>query len=157
MTIFDRAYYEGIWPDVGVHRHDYCESLADLLIRHYGKVRFLDIGTGCGYLVRCLWRRGAYARGLEISEYALANTCSNLVRPGTVLSMPFPDKWFDVVHSQGLWEYVAEGDVQRAWAECKRVGRIQHHNYDDEENLRDRPQDQPVTVQPRVWWEAQLV
>lgn len=154
---FDQAYYEGIWPECGVHRHDYCAALAEDLIRRYGKCRILDIGTGCGYLVKCLRELGAWAFGLEVSEYALTNRCTPLVRRGDVLAMPFLDKSFDVVHSQGLWEYIPEEDVQLAWGECKRVGRIQHHNYDAAENLQGRPQDQPVTVMPREWWESQFV
>ena len=59
MSKFDKAYYEGIWGTV--HRHDYCESSANQLVQKHGKVRILDIGTGCGYLVKCLRNLGVDA------------------------------------------------------------------------------------------------
>lgn len=152
-AIFDESYYRGIWPDVGVHRHDYCDGLARQLIQRFGKVRFLDIGTGCGYLCYCLWKRGAMARGVEISEWALAHAHGDFVKRGDVRALPFPDKSFDVVHSNGLLEYIPEEDVDAAIRECLRVGGIQFHNYDDEDNLRDRPKDRPVCVKARSWWE----
>jgi len=156
-TNFDQSYYAGIWPECGVHRHDYCEGLARELVQRYGKGRFLDIGTGCGYLVACLCDLKVEAWGIDISDYAIMNRCSPQVRRGDVRDIRFPNGFFNVVHSNGLWEYVPEEDVALAWAEYKRVGRVQHHNYDAAENLEGRPQDQPVTVKSRVWWELQLV
>ena len=56
MVSFDRAYFDGIWGTV--HRHDYTESLADWLIQTYGRGSILDVGTGCGHLVKMLRERG---------------------------------------------------------------------------------------------------
>ena len=155
MPQFDRDYYEGIWPEQGIHRHDYCTNLAERFIEQYGRCRILDIGTGCGKLVAELRDRGCDAWGLEISEYALANSCSPaFVRSGSVTDIPFASDRFDVVHSQGLWEYIAEGDIQAAWAECQRVGKIQEHNIDyagaglGEEGF--------ITSEPKEWWDARL-
>jgi ubiquinone/menaquinone biosynthesis C-methylase UbiE len=127
--MFDEKYYKEIWADQGVHRHDYCESLANRLIAKYGKVRFLDIGTGCGELVRVLREKGCIAYGIDISEYAVANSHGNVLL-GDVRDIPFKDNSFDVVFSQGLWEYVKEEEIDKAWAECNRVGKIQEHNID---------------------------
>lgn len=153
MTEFNKEYYESIWGTV--HRHDYCESLADALISKYGKCNILDIGTGCGFLVKTLREKGCDAWGLEISDYALENSCAKgYVLKGSVIDIPFKDGSFDVVYSQGLWEYVPEEDIQVAWVECNRVGRIQEHNIDcansglGEEGF--------ITSQSKEWWEDKL-
>lgn len=148
---FNEDYYKNIWGTV--HRHDYCDTLASQLFDKYGACRILDIGTGCGYLVKRLRELGCEAFGLDISEYAVSESHGNVLL-GSVVDMPFKDKCFDVVHSQGLWEYVAESDIERAYAECLRVGRIQVHNYDTigsgigEENF--------ATLKSREWWEQKL-
>ncbi len=154
-NLFSAAYYSAIWPEQGVHRHDYCESLANNLIQKYGKVRYLDIGCSCGFLVKNLREKGCDAWGLEISDYALENSCAKgYVLKGSVVNIPFKDDSFDVVHSQGLWEYVKEEDIPKAWLECNRVGKEQNHNIDflgsklGEEDF--------VTAKPREWWEQKL-
>lgn len=160
---FDRAYYDAIWPGQGVHRHDYCESLAASLAAQYA-VRFasykhrsiLDIGTGCGYLVNLLRARGFVAYGAEKSIYALENCCApGFVIYGEVIGLPFRDGMFELVHSQGMWEYVPEWEVPYGIIECKRVGRIQHHTIDTSE-CSILPEHQMVTVRPQAWWDEQF-
>lgn len=148
--MFDRNYYEAIWGTV--HRHAYCEGLATRLINQYGRGRILDIGTGCGYLVKCLRDLGADAWGLEISDYAIENS-HGFVLKGDVRDIPFKDKYFDVVHSQGLWGYFPEEDVAKAWSECLRVGRLQEHNYDSDDS---DPTHQYLLIKSRQWWEERL-
>jgi hypothetical protein len=150
--IFDEKYYKDIWGKV--HRHDYCNSLADSLIQKYGKVRFLDLGAGCGMLVKCLLDKGAFAYGLDISQYAIENSHGNLVF-GSVLDIPFKDNSFDVVFSQGLWEYIAEADISKAWQECSRVGKIQDHNIDTTQDISPWSKDF-VTYKSREWWDKKL-
>ncbi len=149
--MFDEKYYNDIWGTV--HRHDYCENLANSLITKYGKVRFLDIGTGCGELVRLLNEKGASALGLEISEYAVANSHGNIVL-GMITDIPFKDNSFDVVYSQGLWEYVAEAEIQKAWNECNRVGKIQEHNIDYVGS--GLAEAGFITAKPKEWWNEKL-
>lgn len=150
---FDIEYYRGIWA--GVHRHDYCEDLANLLVRKYGQCRLLDVGTGCGYLVKKLREKGCDAMGVDLSKFAVANSHGNVLE-ASVLDLPFQDKRFDVVYSQGLWENILESDVDQAWSECLRVGWKQEHNYDAEEQVH-LPEFKEVTIKPRIWWEAKLV
>ena len=156
MEKFDKKYYDDIWGEIGsVHRHDYCDSLANQLILKYGKVRFLDIGTGCGYLVKVLREKGCDAWGLEISDYALENSCAkDFIRKGDIRNIPFGSNSFDVVHSSGVWGYFPENDIQKAWAECKRVGKKQEHNIDYEEGILE--EHQYLVKKPKEWWDNQF-
>lgn len=145
--MFDQSYYDSIWGSI--HRHDYCETLADQLIAKYNPKSVLDIGTGCGELVRVLRGRGIDAWGLEVSEYAVANS-HGFVRQGDVRDIPF-GKQFDLVHSQGLWEYIPNEDVQQAITECRRVGKAQEHNYDTV-GCDDPPEHQKLPLHTTDWW-----
>jgi ubiquinone/menaquinone biosynthesis C-methylase UbiE len=149
---FDKQYFDDIWGNV--HRHDYCETLATELIAKYNPKSFLDIGTGCGELVRVLREKGVEAYGLEISEYAVANSHGNVVL-GSVTGIPFKDKSFDVVYSQGLWEYVTEQDIDRAYKECLRVGKRQEHNIDTLTDTADWSADF-ATHKSAEWWDEKL-
>ncbi len=149
---FGKKYYDDIWGTV--HRHDYCEFLAQQLINQYHPKSVLDIGTGCGYLVKVLRDRGIEAWGLEVSDYAIANSCDpEYVRKGDVRDIPFANRQFDLVHSQGLWGYFPEEDVAKAWQECLRVGHRQHHNYDYDDN---DPTHKYVLIKSKEWWESRL-
>lgn len=149
-TQFDKDYYDRIWGNI--HRHDYCEGLVDRIIQKYHPKSLLDIGAGCGWLVKVLRDKGVDAWGLEISEYAVANS-HGFIRQGDIRDIPF-GRQFDIVHSQGVWEYIPEEDIQRAWSECKRVGKAQEHTIDykgsgiDEENF--------ATAQTEQWWKNQF-
>ncbi len=145
--MFDEHYYARIWGSC--HRHDYCETLADQLIAKHGVGRYLDIGTGCGYLVKLLRDKGCDAWGLEVSEYAVANSHGN-VRQGDVRDIPFASG-FDVVHSQGLWEYIPDEDVSKAITECRRVGKAQEHNYDTI-GCDNPPEHHKLPLHTTDWW-----
>ncbi len=150
--VFDKKYYDDIWGTV--HRHDYCETIANQLIAKYNPKSVLDIGTGCGYLVKVLRDKGVKAYGLEISKYAVENSHGNVVQ-GSVVDIPFKDNSFDVVCSQGLWEYVKEEDIAQAWLECNRVGIVQLHNIDTTQDQAEWSKDF-ATHKPWSWWQEQL-
>lgn len=153
MTTFDATYYDGVWGTV--HRHDYCPRLAEALVHRHGLCRILDVGTGCGELVRQLRALGCDAWGVDVSEYAIANSCDREhVRLGSVLDLPFGAGLFDVVHSQGMFEYVAEPDVPAAIRECRRVGKLQDHAVDTEADFGHR--DGFATIKSADWWEQQI-
>jgi 2-polyprenyl-3-methyl-5-hydroxy-6-metoxy-1,4-benzoquinol methylase len=150
---FDKQYYDNIWGTV--HRHDYCESLANRLIEKYGKCKILDIGTGCGMLVNLLRDKGCDAHGLEMSDHAIGNSCAgHWVRKGSITNMPFGSDSFDVIHSQGVWEYIAKEDIQQAWNECKRVGKFQEHTIDYKGSVIG--EEDFVTSETEQWWKNQF-
>lgn len=144
---FDKQYYDNIWGSV--HRHDYCESLADELIAKYNPDILLDIGTGCGYLVKILREKGVQAYGIDISPYAVKSSHGNVLL-ADVRNIPFKDNLFDVVHSNGLWGYFEE--IPKALAECKRVGKIQHHNID---YAPQPPEHKYLFTETQQWWQEQ--
>lgn len=149
--VFDKAYYDGIWGTV--HRHDYADEWVPRLLP-YGK-RILDVGCGCGWIVKVLLDRGCDAWGVEISDYAIENNCA----PGRVLKanatdLPFKDDRFDLVFSNGLWPYLTEAEVDKAAAECWRVGKTQLHNYEYSDGCVPPPN--CITWKPLKWWEEKL-
>lgn len=147
---FSKQYFDDIWGSV--HRHDYCDSLATQLIQKYGKVSFLDLGTGCGFLVKTLRERGCDAYGLEVSDYAIENSCAKgYVMKGDGLNLPFADKRFDVVMSQGMWEYVKEEDIPHLRDEVFRVGKRHEYNIDTTVDTGPWTKDF-ATHKPIEWW-----
>ena len=154
MVQFDQKYYDDIWGHMGgVHRHDYAESWISQ-IQTLGIKSVLDVGTGCGYFVKRLREVGLDAWGTEISQYALDNCCApGYVVWGDVRDLPFKDKRFDLVFSQGLWTYIPEEDVDKAAAECHRVGNKQLHNIDHDKCFRF---DHFITWKPIEWWNEKL-
>ena len=114
----------------------------------------LDIGTGCGYLVKCLRDRGIEAYGIEISDYAIENSCAKgYVVKCSVEDIPFKDNMFGLVHSIGLWEYV--DNVELAVKEVYRVGKEQKHIIDTLE-CSIYPEFQIENPKPRKWWDEIL-
>lgn len=125
---FPKEFYDFIYGSV--HHHG-MESRADYLINRFGQVKILDVGTGCGHLVKLLRERGAKAYGIEVSDYALSQSCaSEWVQKGDIRNIPFPDNYFDVVTSQAIHGYYSEADIEKAVSECRRVGKQQFHSID---------------------------
>lgn len=150
---FDQKYYYDIWGTI--HRHDYCETRANELIAKYGTCRILDIGTGCGHLVKVLREKGCDAWGIDISQYALQNSCCpGYVLHGSVTHIPFQDNYFDVVHSNGLWEYIPRTEVRQGAYEIHRVGRHQEHNIDYRTGI--TPSMKAITYENHDWWMSML-
>ena len=154
MTIFNKKYYDDIWPE-GVHRHDYVDNWISRFKTEFKDCKsILDIGTGCGFMVKRLREEGYDAWGLEISDYAIENTCAKgYVIKGDVRDIPFKDNRFDLVFSQGLWTYIPEDEVDAAAKEVHRVGRKQLHNIDHDKCL-FLPHF--ITWKPIEWWNEKL-
>ena len=126
----DRKYgyggfrYDGRWLPV-----------AQAMIKHYGlpgDARILDVGCAKGFLVHDFMKLlpGADAIGLDISEYAIANAMPEVkdrVSVGNAVSLPYPDKSFDLVVSINTLHNLRIYDLEKALKEIERVGK--KHKY----------------------------
>lgn len=150
---FSKEFYDFIYGTI--HHHSYADNRANELIRMYGKVRFLEIGAGCGILVKTLREKGADAWGIEISDYALSESCaSEYLVKGDARTIPFQDNSFDVVHSWAVFGYCNEQDTEKEIEECLRVGKKQYHTI-------DLQQKEPysygyIFMRSREWWDERI-
>jgi protein-L-isoaspartate(D-aspartate) O-methyltransferase len=120
----DRRYgyggfkYDGRWA-----------QFARDLSKHYGLtpgMRVLDVGCAKGFLVYEFKKLGMEAAGIDISEYAVANAMDEVkpfVQVGSAVSLPFPDKSFDLVVSINTVHNLLIGDLFTALQEIERVSR----------------------------------
>jgi len=112
-------YIEGRWEKVA-------KSIAD----HYGLKagsKVLDVGCGKGFQLFEFTRvcPGIEVYGLDISEYALANAKEEVrdrLTMGDATSIPWPDKYFDLVLSITTLHNLHNYDLEKALREVERVG-----------------------------------
>ncbi len=88
----------------------------------------LDIGCGKGFLLHemSLLVPGLEVFGLDVSDYAIANAKEEIkdrVQIGNAISLPFPDKHFDLVFSLTTLHNLHNYDLDRALREMERVGK----------------------------------
>jgi protein-L-isoaspartate(D-aspartate) O-methyltransferase len=122
----DRKYgyggfkYDGRWLPV-----------AQAMVKRYGlpdDARILDIGCAKGFLVHDFMKvlSGADVVGLDISEYAIAHAMPEVkgrVSVGDAVSLPYPDKSFDLVVSINTLHNLRIYDLDKALREIERVGK----------------------------------
>lgn len=112
--------YDGRW-----------RAVAELLVKHYGLKpgsKVLDVGCGKAFLLYDLTQAmpGLEVRGLDISEYGIANAKEEMrpfLQVGHANSLPFPDKSFDLVISLNTLHNLQCFDLDRALREMERVGK----------------------------------
>jgi ubiquinone/menaquinone biosynthesis C-methylase UbiE len=161
--MFDKHFYDFIYGTI--HHHDYADNRANELIRMYGKGRYLEVGAGCGILTQALRDKGCDAWGIELSEYAVSESCAGeFLLLGDVRSIAFPDNSFDVVHSWAVFGYNNEADTEEAIKEVQRVGSRQYHTIDyqialvphmNKDGIAQYPYDY-VFMKPRPWWDERM-
>lgn len=122
----DRKYgyggmkYDGRWVKV-----------AKLMADHYGIKpgdRILDVGCGKAFLLNDFMQvvPGVEVSGLDISKYAIENAKEEVkpfLKVGNALSLPYPDKYFDLVISINTLHNLYLQDLIPALKEIERVGR----------------------------------
>jgi len=143
---FGRDYFDGDRKyGYGGYRYDgRWVAVAEAMVKHYGLkpgAQILDVGCGKGFLVHDFLQAvpGVEAFGLDISEYAVANAMPEVkgrLRVGNAVSLPFPDKSFDLVVAINTLHNLRVYDLERALKEIERVGRekkyIVNDSYRDE-------------------------
>lgn len=87
--------------------------------------QILDVGSGTGYLVNELEKKGYQAIGVEpavgMREQALKKYPLLQIREGTVGELPFPGNSFDAVLAVEVFRYLSHEDIVNGYRECLRV------------------------------------
>lgn len=112
--------YDGRWVPV-----------AEAMAKHYKLqpgARILDIGCGKGFLVHDFMKvlPGSEAFGIDISEYAITHAMPEVkdhLRVGNAVSLPHPDKSFDLVVAINTLHNLRLPELERALLEIERVGK----------------------------------
>jgi protein-L-isoaspartate(D-aspartate) O-methyltransferase len=94
--------------------------------------RILDVGCGKGFLLHEFTRAvpGAQIAGLDVSRYALEQAMDEVkpfLQEGSAVSLPYPDKSFDLVVSINTLHNLRLPELERALKEIERVSR--GHSY----------------------------
>ena len=113
-------YIEGRW-----------EKIARALVQHYGLKsgdRILDVGCGKGFLLYDLTKvvPGIEVQGIDVSQYAIEHAKEEIkgrLQIGSAVSLPYPDKSFDLVISINTLHTLHSYDLDKALREIERVGR----------------------------------
>jgi SAM-dependent methyltransferase len=128
---FDFDYWDGS-RDTGYGGHRYDGrwlGFAKRIAGHYGLKpgdRVLDVGCGKGFLIFELLQAvpGLRVAGIDVSTYAIANAKEE-VRPylqvGSAVSLPYPDRSFDVVLSINTLHNLQLPELELALREIERV------------------------------------
>ncbi len=123
-TGYGGYHYDGRWG-----------AVARRLGEHYGLRpgdSVLDVGCGKGFLLYELMRSlpGVRIAGLDVSGYALEHAKPELkgrLLRGSAVSLPFPDRSFDLVVSINTLHNLYLPDLDQALREIERVAR--RHKY----------------------------
>ena len=113
-------YMEGRW-----------EKVARAMAEHYGIKpgdRILDVGCGKGFLLYDFTKvvPGVEIHGIDVSSYAVANSKEEIrhrLQVGNAVSLPFPDRHFDLVISITTLHNLHAYDLDKALREIERVGK----------------------------------
>jgi SAM-dependent methyltransferase len=134
---FEEEYFDGERKyGYGGYRYDgRWLAVAEAMVKHYDLqpgARILDIGCAKGFLVHDFMKvlPAADVVGLDISEYAVANAMPEVkgrVSAGDAVSLPYPDKTFDLVVSINTLHNLRLPELERALREIERVGK--KHKY----------------------------
>ena len=122
---FDKNYYFG-----GVYSNydDFLnwERVVRDLIKNFKFGSFLDIGCGCGNLVKEMRNQKpeVNAWGIDISEFAIKRANADFIVMADCRKLPFEDNRFDMVHILGTFSYLSNlSDIKRAIKEACRVAK----------------------------------
>ncbi len=134
---FGQEYFDGERKHgYGGYRYDgRWLPVAKAMAQHYalkGDARILDIGCAKGFLVHDFSKvlPDADVIGVDVSEYAIANAMPEIkhrVSVGNAVSLPYPDKSFDLVVSINTLHNLPIYDLEKALTEIERVGK--EHKY----------------------------
>ncbi len=89
--------------------------IADAIIRSFGPTTVFDAGCAIGLLVECLWDRGVFAHGRDISAWAISNARPDIRPCCAVGSIADPvEGIYDLVTCIEVLEHLSEEEALRA-------------------------------------------
>ena len=88
--------------------------------------KILDVGCGKGFMLYDFFKLNPQfdIYGIDISEYAVNNCIESLkgkLKVGNAVSLPYPDKYFDLVVSINTHHNLDEEDIIKSFNELQRV------------------------------------
>ena len=124
---FNKNYYYGkIYRDYDSFMDH--KSYAKKLVANYTFQSFLDIGCGCGNLVKEVkrllekkYKKECNVYGVDISKFAVKKANTRYIQLGTCKSLNFQDKEFEFVHILGTFSYLEKNEINQVIKEASRV------------------------------------
>lgn len=130
---YGREYFDGTRDQGygGYHYDGRWIPVVERFIEHYGlrsASSVLDVGSAKGFFLHDLrmLRPGISVAGLDVSEYAIQNAMWDVrqfLQAGNAVSLPYPDKSFDLVVAINTLHNLKREDCKRALREIMRVSR----------------------------------
>jgi len=122
---FDKNYYFG-----GIYSNydeflDW-EKIAKDLIKRFKFDSFLDIGCGCGNLIKEIKKQkpDVDAYGIDISEFAIKKANADFIFLADCKNLSFKTNRFDAVHILGTFSYLSTlEEIKQAMTEAYRVSK----------------------------------
>lgn len=123
---FDKNYYFGSIYSNYDEFLDW-EKVTRDLIKRFKFNSFLDIGCGCGNLVKEIKKqkqRSADVYGIDMSDFAVRRANVSFVILADCQSLPFEDSRFDMVHILGTFSYLSTlKEIKQSIKEAYRVSK----------------------------------
>jgi len=160
---FNKNYYFGeVYEDYDAFL-DF-GKLAEGLIERYKFMSFLDIGCGCGNLVKEIKRqleqkcgRPCDIQGIDFSRFAVKRAAVPFVRLADCTRLPFENARFDLVYVLGTFSYLKTRiKIIEAMREAYRVAKSQIV-FEDVYTLPDRLSDDYDPYRERILEQKQWV
>ena len=123
---FDKNYYFGsVYPNYDEFLD--WEKITKDLIKRFKFNSFLDIGCGCGNLVKEIKKQkkeNTDIYGIDMSDFAVKRANVSFVVLADCRSLPFKDSCFDMVHILGTFSYLSTlKEIKQAIKEAYRVSK----------------------------------
>ena len=128
--------------------------LAEQIVYTCGLGKLLDIGSGQGYLVKELLKRGINAYGLDVSNIIIDRCNQSMPQrftQGSVIDLPFKDESFTTIISTLCLEHLNSQHVVQALSEIYRVAK--KFVFFKIATTNDSHDCGQMIVEKRAWWE----
>jgi len=156
-NVFEKDYFEGRTSNYTAGYRDY-EPYFDFLIKKILAKRpssVLEIGCAYGFIIKRLLRRGIFAVGIDVSEWATKQGISPNIIRASATHLPFKDKTFDLCFSNDVLDHIHIASIEQVVKEITRVSHRAYHiisckSLEDDRDITHK------TMMPINWWRERL-